>query len=409
MDFTKETELLELRGELIGRTRLLDAKANEEKRHLTGEEQEQWDKYQKDVDGIEEKIEGFRKAEKRTEILEKRGKWDSTPQQNHLETAVSGAEETQVTVSGSESYRKAFGSYLRRGRMNMQPEELAELRALQIGTDSEGGFLAPDESILTLIQALEDNNIMRRLCTVIRTGSGTSDIPVVSSHGVGTWTAEEAADTLSDEAFTQVTLGAYKVSTIMKVSEELLNDSAFNLDAYITSEYGRRIGKAEETAFVTGTGSGQPSGVDDSSTLGVTAAATGAITTDELIDLFHSLGRPYRPSATWLLADATAKAVRKLKDGDNQYLWQPGLQAAQPDRLLGRPVEISDDMAAMTTGLKTVLFGDFSYYWIADRQGPVFQRLNELYAANGQVGFRAFQRVDGKLTLAVAVQHLIQA
>jgi len=127
------------------------------------------------------------------------------------------------------------------------------------------------------------------------------------------------------------------------------------------------------------------------------------------MDLYHSLGRSYRRRATFMLADATALAIRKLKDGDSQYMWQPGLQAGQPDRLLGRPVEISDSMPAMTTGLKSVLFADFSYYWIGDRTATVVQRLDELYAATGQVGYRAFKRVDGKLTLAAAAKHLIQA
>jgi len=125
--------------------------------------------------------------------------------------------------------------------------------------------------------------------------------------------------------------------------------------------------------------------------------------------LYHSLGRSYRSKGTFLMADATAKLIRKLKDGDSQYMWQPGITAGQPDKLLGRPVAISDNMPAATTGLKSVLFGDFSLYWIADRGTPSFQRLNELYAINGQVGFIGAERTDGKLTQAAGMKHLIQA
>jgi HK97 family phage major capsid protein len=145
------------------------------------------------------------------------------------------------------------------------------------------------------------------------------------------------------------------------------------------------------------------------SSLGKTAAGAAAITADELIDLYHALSRPYRKNAVWMMADATAKMIRKLKDTTNQYLWQPGLQAGQPDTLFGRPVIVSDSMPAATTGLKSVVFGDLSYYTVADRQGVTVQRLNELYAATGQVGFRAYKRTDGKVTLSSAIKHLIQA
>ncbi len=143
--------------------------------------------------------------------------------------------------------------------------------------------------------------------------------------------------------------------------------------------------------------------------VGKTTASGTAIAADELIDLFHALKPPYRARATWLMHDSTVAAVRKLKDANNQYIWQPGLQAGQPDMLLGRPVRVSRYMPEIALDAKTVAFGDFSYYWIADRQSIGIQRLVELYAANGQVGFRMFTRVDGRLALAEAVQVLQQA
>ena len=198
---------------------------------------------------------------------------------------------------------------------------------------------------------------------------------------------------------------------MIKVSEELINDSVFDLEAYIAREFARRIGNKEEEAFFTGDGSGKPLGVlaeNGGAEVGVTAASATAITADELIDLFYSLKAPYRKNAVWLLNDSTIKAIRKLKDNNQQYLWQPGLTAGAPDTLLGRPVRTSAFMPALAAGSKSVLFGDLSYYWVADRQGRSFRRLGELFAPTGQVGFLATQRVDGKLILPEAVKVLQQ-
>jgi HK97 family phage major capsid protein len=162
---------------------------------------------------------------------------------------------------------------------------------------------------------------------------------------------------------------------------------------------------------VVGSGSGQPTGVVGSATLGKTAAATNAVTADELMDLQYALGRAYRSRATWLMHDSTVKAIRKLKTGvssDNTYLWSPGLSASEPDRLLGNPVVTSQDITELATTNKPILFGDFSYY-IGDRQAIGLQRLVELYAANGQVGFRIHKRTDGKLALTEAVKYMVMA
>jgi HK97 family phage major capsid protein len=305
----------------------------------------------------------------------------------------------------SDEYKKAFWKAMRN---NTNPEVHNSLR---IGQDSEGGFLVPDEYEQQLIQALEEVNVLRKICNVISTSYGDRKIPVVASHGSAAWMDEESAFTESDETFTQVTLSAYKVGTILKVSDELLNDAFFNLERYIASEFARRIGAAEEEAFLTGNGTNKPTGLLNSTggaSLGVTAASPTAITMDELIDLYHSLKAPYRKNATFVVNDGTVKTIRKLKDGQGQYLWQPSVTAGTPDTILNRPVVTSQYMPTIGTGEKTILFGDFSYYWIADRQGRTFKRLNELYAANGQVGFLAWQRLDGKLILPEAVKVLQQ-
>ena len=246
---------------------------------------------------------------------------------------------------------------------------------------------------------------------MIQTSSGDRKIPVVASKGTASWIDEEGAYTESDDSFAQVSIGAYKLGTMIKVSEELLNDSVFDLESYIAREFARRIGTKEEEAFFTGDGTGKPLGIlaaSGGAETGVTAASATAVTADELMDLFYSLKSPYRKNAVWILNDSTIKAIRKLKDNNGQYLWQPSLVAGTPDTILGRPVKTSAYMPAIAAGAKTIAFGDFSYYWIADRQGRSFKRLNELYAANGQVGFLGSQRVDGKMILPEAVKVLVQ-
>ena len=309
----------------------------------------------------------------------------------------------------SDEYRKAFWNAMRtRAGEGLDP---VIRNALQIGTDTEGGYLVPDEFERTLVDTLEDENIFRRLSNVITTSSGDRKIPVVASKGTASWIDEEGAIPESDDSFGQVSIGAYKLGTMIKVSEELLNDSVFNLETYIAKEFARRIGNKEEDTFFTGDGSGKPTGIlaaTGGAQLGVTAASATAITIDEILDLFYSLKAPYRNKAVFVMNDATVKAIRKLKDGQGQYLWQPSLQAGTPDTILNRPVYTSAYVPNIAASAKSIIFGDFGYYWVADRQGRVFKRLNELYAATGQVGFVATQRVDGKLILPEAIKVLQQ-
>ena len=310
------------------------------------------------------------------------------------------------TGRASDDYRKNFWNAMR-----SKAPMPAVTNALQVGTDSEGGYLVPDEYERTLVEALEEENIFRQMAKVIKTSSGDRKIPVVASKGTASWIDEEGAYPESDDSFGQVSIGAYKLGTMIKVSEELLNDSVFDLQSYISREFARRIGAKEEEAFFTGDGKGKPLGVlaaTGGAETGVTAASATAVTADELMDLYYSLKSPYRKKAVWVLNDSTIKAIRKLKDNNGQYLWQPSLTAGAPDMILGRPIKTSAYMPAIAAGAKTIAFGDFSYYWIADRQGRSFKRLNELFAATGQVGFLASQRVDGKMILAEAVKVLVQ-
>ena len=328
----------------------------------------------------------------------------SKPTNTPITNKPSSSDEVKTGRAAAE-YKRAFWNAMRGKRT-------ADIQnALQVGEDTEGGYLVPDEFERTLVEALEEENIFRQLANVITTSSGDRKIPVVASKGTASWVDEGGQIPESDDSFGQVSIGAFKLATMIKVSEELLNDSVFNLERYIAREFARRIGAKEEEAFFVGDGSGKPTGIlaaTGGGQIGVTTAGSTAITLDEMLDLFYSLKSPYRKRASFVMNDATVKAIRKLKDSTGQYLWQPSIKEATPDTILNRPLYTSAYMPSIEAGAKTVVFGDFGYYWVADRQGRVFKRLNELFAATGQVGFIATQRVDGKLVLPEAIKVLQQ-
>ena len=280
--------------------------------------------------------------------------------------------------------------------------------ALSIGQDSEGGYTVPDEFEKKLVQALEDNNLFRGLATVIRTSSGTRKIPIAQDNGEASWIDEGEEIPESDTTFSQTMLSAYKLGTMIKISNELLNDSAFDLATYIAQRFGVRMGNAEERAFISGDGVGKPLGLldDACAQVGVTAAAVDKVTFDEIFKLYYSLRAPYRKKAQFLCNESMVLQLMTLKDNNGHYIWKPGLDIGKPDTLLNRPLRTSSFMPGLAAGNKAMTFGDYSYYWIADRQNRTFRRLNELYARTDQVGFMTTQRVDGKLILPEAVQCL---
>lgn len=369
---------------------------------LSEEDTATYDKMEQDVMNLGKEIE---RLERQAAIDAELSKATSTPLTGKP-GAKMGKDEKEKTGRASDEYKCSFWNAMR-----VKAPMPSVLNALQEGTDSEGGYLVPDEFERTLVEALEEENVFRTLAHVIRTSSGDRKIPVVASKGSASWVDEEGAYQESDDAFSQVSIGAYKLGTMIKVSEELLADSVFDLEAYISKEFARRIGSREEESFFNGDGKGKPLGIlaaAGGAEVGVTAASATSITADEVIDLFYSLKAPYRKNAVWLLNDATVKQIRKLKDSTGQYLWQPSLVAGTPDTILGRPVKTSAFMPTAAAGAKTIAFGDFKYYWIADRQGRTFKKLSELFAATGQVGFMGTQRVDGKLILPEAIKVLQQ-
>ena len=180
--------------------------------------------------------------------------------------------------------------------------------------------------------------MFRTLATVITTASGDRKIPIVSDKGEASWIDEEGTFPLSDDTFGQKSLGAYKVGTALKVSTELLNDAAFDLEAYISREFGRRLGAKEEEAFWVGDGKSKPTGIfntTDGAETGVTAASA-SVTFDDMLELYYSLKSPYRKKGTWAMNDATVKALRKVKDTTGQYIWQPSVVAGVPDMIIDR-------------------------------------------------------------------------
>jgi len=392
----KILDLREKRAKLWDSTKaFLDSRRNENGL-LSAEDTATYEKMEADVVNLGKEI----------DRLERQAVLDlelSKPTSAALTNRPSQHQETGKTGRASNEYKAAFWKAMKnKNSFDVQ-------NALQVGTDSEGGYLVPDEFERTLVEALEEENIFRQMATIITTSSGDRKIPVVATKGTASWVDEEGVIPEADDAFGQVSIGAYKLATMIKVSEELLNDSVFNLEQYIAKEFARRIGAKEEEAFFVGDGTGKPTGIFNATGgagVGVTTASATAITIDEIMDLFYSLKSPYRKNAVFVTNDATVKSIRKLKDGNGQYLWQPSVTAGQPDTILNRPLKTSVYVPGIAAVAKTIAFGDFSYYWVADRQGRAFQRLNELFAATGQVGFKATQRVDGKLILAEAIKVL---
>ena len=305
----------------------------------------------------------------------------------------------EKTGRASNAYKEDFGRHLR-GKAPIH-------NVLSESVDQDGGYIVPEEFENDIVTGLDSTNVIRSIAKVITTQNDRK-IPIAVGHSAANWTAENDAFTESNPTFGQKVIDAYKLTDLIRVSVELLQDAAFPLEQYIANEFARAFGIAEEQAFCVGTGVGQPTGIftANGGQVGVTAAANNAITADELINLIYSLKAPYRRNAKFLMNDATIPYIRRLKDGNGVYLWQPSLQAGEPDKLLGYDLYTTPYAPTMAAGAYTIAFGDFQNYWIGDRAGRTVQRLNELYATNGQIGYVATERVDGKVILAEGIQLL---
>lgn len=278
-----------------------------------------------------------------------------------------------------------------------------ELRAQGVATGAAGGYLVPPAFRAQMTEAQKFFSSMRDVAEVITTETG-ANLPWPTNDdtaNVGAILAENSQVTEQDVTLGQADIGAYTyTSKLVRVSLQLLNDNAFNMESWLARKLGERIGRAQNAHFTTGTGTNQPEGVQTNALIGKTGATgqTTSVTYDDLIDLIHSVDPAYRLGgrAGWMFHDTTLATARKLKDGQGRPLWEPSVQAGVPDALLGYQYTVNQDMPVMAANARSILFGDlYAGYLIRDVQDVQLLRLAERYADYLQVGFLAFARTDG--------------
>jgi HK97 family phage major capsid protein len=383
---TSILELREKRGNLVASARAVLDKASGG--ILSADDEQTYQALDHDIEALTSQIQ---RMEKQTALEQELSKPTTAPI-----TQEPGKALDTKTGRASEEYRKAFGNVLRgRGVSNV----------LQTTTDPDGGYLVPVEFDTALVTRLTEANVMRQLCKVITT-SCERKIPVQATTATAAWTAENANIADTTLTFDQTFLDAFKIATAIKVSNELLSDAFFDLESYIAAQFAEAFAAKEEEAFLVGTGTGQPTGLFTASGAEVGVTGTATLNADNIIELVYSLKAPYRRNAKFLMNDATIALIRKFKDSNGSFMWQPSLTAGQPDRLLGYEIYTSPYAPLVAAGAYPIAFGDFSNYWIADRQGTSLKRLNELFSLNDQIGFVATKRVDGKTILAEGIKLL---
>lgn len=387
-------ELAEKQAKAAASMRVLTELAyGEDKRDLTSEESEEYDRYMDEYTSLDKQIKRIIKiieltAEQKERIAEK---------------AEENGESTDEAEAKAKKYSKAFENFIRKGvgKLSSDDRELMEahVRAQSVGTDSEGGFLVPEEFSNDLEIALKAFGGIRQIAGVFSTGTG-APLPwptVDSTSNQGEWLSENTEAAELDEVFGSVTFNAFTASSkSVRVSRQLLQDSFFNVPQYLAGALGERIGRLTADAWVNGTGSGQPLGVSGSA-VPITSSDDVTITFDDLKDLKYDLDPAYRQNGTFVLNDQTLKAISKLKDDDGQYLLQESVRLDLPSTILGHAFVIDQAVSDIGAGNRSVLFGDFNKYKIRDVLGIDLIRQDELYSNFFQVGFVAFMRTDGKL------------
>ena len=357
--------------------------------NLSAEDKETYSRMEAEIEELTNSIERQQRAERREQELSK-------PVNSPI-TGKPYKDEPQGEVKtgrASDEYKKAMLTALRSNFRQVS-------NVLQEGVDADGGYLVPEEYDHRLIDVLTEENIMRGIATKITT-SGEHKINIAATKPAAAWIEEGGALSFGDATFDQKILDAHKLHVAIKITEELLYDNAFGLENYIITEFGKALANAEEDAFLNGDGVGKPTGIFDKTKGGESIGTlTAALKSDDILDLIYKLKRPYRKNASFIMNDATLAQIRKLKDNNGQYLWQPSYQANEPDKILGYNIRTS--AFAPTNAIS---FGDYKYYNIGDRGTRSFKQLNELFAGNGMIGMVAKERVDGKLVLPEAVQIL---
>ena len=357
--------------------------------NLSAEDKETYSRMEAEIEELTNSIERQQRAERREQELSK-------PVNSPI-TGKPYKDEPQGEVKtgrASDEYKKAMLTALRSNFRQVS-------NVLQEGVDADGGYLVPEEYDHRLIEVLTEENIMRGIATKITT-SGEHKINIAATKPAAAWIEEGEALSFGDATFDQKILDAHKLHVAIKITEELLYDNAFGLENYIITEFGKALANAEEDAFLNGDGVGKPTGIFDKTKGGESIGTlTAALKSDDILDLIYKLKRPYRKNASFIMNDATLAQIRKLKDNNGQYLWQPSYQANEPDKILGYNIRTS---AFAPTD--AIAFGDYKYYNIGDRGSRSFKQLNELFAGNGMIGYVAKERVDGLLILPEAVKIL---
>jgi len=379
-------QLREKRAALVNEMNHIVAAAQTEGRSLNAEENQKFDAIENDVRALGDSVEKIERAEQmKKEIAAGRE---------------ARAEQKEITK------REAFSKYLRHGLAGLNAEERSLVE--QRGTDpqlttpaSAGGYLVPEDFSYALSVATKFTGEVERLAQVLNTQSGaTLPYPKVDDTAVvGAILSEGSADAVSDMTFAALNLGAYTyTSKIVKVSYQLLQDAAFDLDAFLVDALGTRIARGQNAHFTTGDGSSKPTGIVTAGSSALTTASATAITADEILTLIHSVDKSYRNSASFALmgADSTAAAIRKLGVGSsNDFpVFVPGMAAGEPDRVFGVPFYVNNDMAAIASANKPLIAADFSKYVVRNAGGVQMLRLNERYADALLVGFIAYKRSD---------------
>ena len=401
MSLVKATELRQKRGPIAEQMKALLANAKGENGALDAEQRTAFERMEKDCDALLASAKAIESHEAlQAELAASSG-------------TVAAKRSADPEKPEAAATKRAFESYLRFGFNGISAEDRAimsgravqlEGRAMGTNVDTAGGFIVPDEFRPAVIEAqLAFGGMREAKTTKITTASG-ADLWIPTSNDTansGVLVGENNAHTTQDITVAQSKLGAYLWSSkIVKVSLQLIQDAAIDVGSFVARQLGTRLGRVQNTYFTSsGTGASMPYSLASTASSGV-AGATGQTTTviyNNLVDLVHSVPRAYRSGAQWMFNDGTLAILRKIKDGNGNPIWQPGLTAGAPDRLAGYEYIINDDVAAMSASAKSVFFGQWQNYWIRDVQGTILLRLEELYAANLQVGFLAFSRADGNL------------
>ena len=379
---------------------LLDAAA-EGKRDLTAEEDTSWQRMNGDLDSIDARVKSIMEREQRNADIEE------------AFAAVGAKRNPQRDAAGESSAMADMRAFLRGEKRELVIDRDVKFRDLTKGTASSGGATVPTTFYGQLVEHMIANSgVLRTNPTMLETASGeTIEIPVTTSHSTAALFAENVAIDESDPAFAKRSLGAYKYGVVIQAPRELIDDTGVDLEGYLARQCGRALGNAFGTDLVVGNGSSKPSGVLQTTTLGVTGATSvaGAFNADNLIDLYYAVIESYRnsKSAAWLMRDASIAAARKLKDSTNQYLWMPGL-AGTPDTIMGKPVVSDPNVAAVATSAKSIAFGDFSAYFVRIAGGVRFERSTDFAFNTDQITFKAVLRGDGILADQTgAIKHFV--